>query len=146
MQFFEYLEALEKEVLVRAIADNLLGTPRKVSVRQGKLDATNFATLLGAEVDTDIPLAIDYYGYVKKSRGFKKYLMDIRESAEPSQIRSVSVPVVHFAALKVEMIAQLSPHLVGSFPWFKGQMLKLRGFNSNNFVVRRHDHEEREAS
>jgi hypothetical protein len=121
--FKKYLNAFESQVICQGVVYGVLGQKELVATRNGKLSRTAFGRLIGNELNFDHPLAIDYYGFLKKSIGFKEM---VRESE--AQLRMIECVVVHFAAVKIEEIVEISPNLVAEFPVFKQQMLKRRGF------------------
>jgi hypothetical protein len=123
MGFETYLRRFEQDVICEGVKRGVLGQKEMVAVRNGKLCKTEFGKLLGFELAFDCPLAIDYYGFMKKSTGFRAMLSETR-----SQVRMIECDVVHFASVKMEDIVEIAPKLVAEFPVFKKQMLEKRGF------------------
>jgi len=130
MDFYEYLEFFESQLVANGVKCGEIGKEELVSVRSGRLAAQNFGIRLGQRINTETPFAIDYYGYLKKSDGFYSLVQSLAKAHSGSQIKSVVVPVVHFAALKIEHIMSLSADLVTDFYLFKQRVLQLRGFKT----------------
>ncbi len=91
--------------------------------------ARAFGRKMGSVVDSDLCFAIDYYGLVKKSRGFLNMVSELSSDIPVSQIKSIAGTTVYFAAIRMESIAVYAPDLVSDFPWFKKAVLDARGFN-----------------
>jgi hypothetical protein len=122
--FKEYLARLEQKVIIPGILKETFTKRRMVSVKNGKLEFTEFGKMIGAEFSCQVVCAIDYYGLVKKSSSF----MDSYTRQESIVIKAVEVPVVYFASLKIEHVNEFCEELVKDFPRFKKQLLQLRGF------------------
>lgn len=116
-----YIESFERAVIL-GVRQKLWGSEQSISTRPGKLSIGPMGKILGTEIDTDMVLAIDYYGYVKKSRGLLKTLLS---NGRP---RFVATPVVFFNGIKLEVLARVSPELVLDFVEFKSAVLDIRGF------------------
>jgi hypothetical protein len=130
INFRKYLSKFEKEVIYKGVENDSLGKHILVSCRSVPFDSSNFARAMGRLMPIDIPMAIDYYGYVKKSKGFDRLVKDSLSLSNGQQVKLISVPVVHFASLKIELIAELteSVYLVSKFVEFKNIVLEKRGF------------------
>ena len=122
-EFVEYLGEFEIAVICKGVMDGVFGKKEMVPSRNGKLSRTPFGRLIGSKLEYSSPLAIDYYGHMKKSTGFYEMLAEA-----DIQVRMIECDVVHFASLKIEDIVEISPELIAKFPVFKKQMLKRRGF------------------
>jgi len=122
--FRKYLGRFEEEVMLSGVRKGVLGQLELVAVRDGRLTASSFGKIIGTTVGTDLVLALDYYGLIKKSAGFKAKIKKMKGK----QVRLASAHVVHFASIKVEDVLDLSSALVGDFPKFKQEVLKARGF------------------
>lgn len=116
-----YAESFEQAVAL-GVQQKLWGLEQAVSTRPGKLSTGPMGKFLGVEIDTDIAMALDYYGYVKKSRGL---LTTLRSNGRP---RFIVTPVVFFNGIKLEVLARVSPELVLGFVEFKSAVLDIRGF------------------
>jgi len=128
LNFPKYLKKFEKEVILKGVECGTLGNPILVSCRSVPFDTSRFARGMGEYLPYDVPMVIDYYGYYKKSRGFKKLIAEYDSKEE--QLKLMSVPVVHFASLKMEEIAMLTDnvYLISKFVEFKQKVLEKRGF------------------
>jgi len=121
------LSTFEDRVFAEGIRRDCLGKVEKVSLREGKLFGSRFGHHMGRVIESSEVFAVDYYGYVKKTRGFFKMVEGIASSTK-GQVKCLEVPVIHFAALRVEKIAKLAPDLVAEFPGLKKEILDARGF------------------
>jgi hypothetical protein len=125
-EFYAYMNLFEDLVVSRGVDLGILGALSKVSVRSGALSGQRFGRVMGKECNSDKLFAIDYYGLIKKSRGF----FALASGVSPGQqVKSIEVPLVYFAAIRIEQIAQIWPDLVSGFPRFKKLVLDSRGFN-----------------
>ena len=124
----EYLIDFESKVILPGLEQDLFGKKIKVQVKGGKLRASEFGKFVGIEFPYDDAVAIDYYGLVKKSTGFSKKL----NSYSDLDVKAARIPVVHFAAVKIEHITDLAPELLSGFAAFKKHLVKLRGFKKEN--------------
>ena len=122
-EFAEYLGEFEIAVICKGVLNGMFGKKEMVPTRNGRLSRTPVGRLIGSNIKYSDPLAIDYYGHMKKSTGFYEMLTEIK-----TQVRMIECNVVHFASIKIEEIVEISPGLVAKFPVFKKQMLKRRGF------------------
>jgi len=121
------LPLFRSEVFAAGVKKECLGKVERISVREGKLFNSRFGVLMGRVIESPEVFAVDYYGYVKKTRGFYRMVESISGSTK-GQVKCVEVPVIHFAALRVEKIAKLAPDLVAEFPSLKKEILDARGF------------------
>lgn len=128
IRFKNYLFQLEKEVLIPSVERKIFSKDRMVSIKTGKLETTSFGEIVGSFFNSNVPCAIDYYGLLKKSSSFIKAFVE----CDVVKIRTVKVPVVFFASLKIEHINDLNADLVRDFPLFKRQLLSFRGFGAPN--------------
>lgn len=127
--FYRYMDELEKLVVGEGVRKGVLGKTERVAIRNGRLAGRRFGKMMRAKVlELPIVVAIDYYGLIKKSQGFWEMITAMREQIRGQQFKSVEATVVHFAALRIETVAELAPQLVADFPMFKKQVLRMRGF------------------
>jgi len=124
-----YLDSLEEKVIIPGIVSGELCKKRKVPARKGKLYKSDFGKFVGESFDCKDAAAIDYYGYFKKSSGFKPLIT----SYEDIEVKSIKIKVCHFASIKIEYVSKMAPELMEEFFNFKGYLLLLRGFKSGNF-------------
>jgi hypothetical protein len=123
-EFKEYLSEFETKVMIAGVRSGMFKGTFNVSVRPGKLDSTDFGKLIGTVIPSvDTPLALDYYGLIKKSKGFFEVFPKDDES-----LVVVRTPIVHFPAIKIDMIIELCRELVFDFTHFKHQLIRYRGF------------------
>jgi len=124
--FKEYLSLFESHVLA---SKALFGVKEElVPVRPGRLSRAPVGALLGSTFVLPEPLVVDYYGHLKKSSGFLVKVERAKKKYVGKQVRMVLAPVVHFATVKIEVVAKLAPELVADFPAFKKRILNTRGF------------------
>jgi hypothetical protein len=129
--FEEYREDFEK-ALVIGMDRNLLGIRwKQVPVTQGRLSKRKIAKVLGKQINTGRVLVVDYYGYMKKSKGFSKMMKGVITSFKGKQLKTIEVPVVHFNSVRLEILAKIAPELIEDFSKFKKTILDARGFNHN---------------
>lgn len=118
------IEEFEREVIIKGLENGGLNSLRKqqVPVDRCKLSRT-FGKCIGSVVDTDLILTVDYYGYLKKSRGFYK----AAENVDDKTIRS---NLIHFASIKIEDITNVTQNVdvIVGFAKLKNQILIERGF------------------
>lgn len=122
--YSKYRDDFEKKIIMASINENKIFKKRKVPAKKGRLYNTDFANFLGEMFEHEEILAIDYYGFFKKSSGFLEKMI----SYEDVEIKSMRVPVAHFASIKVELVSDLAPELVVNFSTYKRHLLKIRGF------------------
>ena len=123
----EYLKKFEQMISV-GVSNKTFEKSELISVRGSKLGKTKFGILLGFTIDSDIEFVIDYYGYFKRSRGFASRIKLLKKEAPRRQIKAIETITVHFASIRMEQIAYLSPALLPMFPEFKRFILEKRGF------------------
>jgi len=128
---FETYKVDFEAAIVGGVADGLLGKIKSVPVHHGKLHKRRIAQVMGDEMDTDLLIAIDYYGYMKRSRGFKNYVKEVMEKYKGSQVKLASATVVHFNSVRLEILAKIATNLVADFGDFKKAVLDAREFNHN---------------
>lgn len=125
--FSEYQKWFEASVS-KAVGDGLVGKLEAVPVLAGKLSRTKFGRSIGSRFITQQVMAIDYYGLLKKSDGFFLFVEDLRSKLKGRQLKIVTVMVVHFASLKLEVMAKIEPQLLSGFSDYKNAILVSRGF------------------
>lgn len=126
--FQEYMRRLEAEVMVTGASACRFGRVDPLPVRPGKLTKTRFGMVIGATFTSEVPLAVDYYGLLKRSTALLDQIEIVRQEVHGHQLKVLSSTVVHFASIRIEYIAELAPDLVAQFPVFKRYVLDLRGF------------------
>jgi hypothetical protein len=136
LNFVKYQRLFESEVISKGVTSGVIGKSALVNVRKGKLAYTKYAEYLGAIVDSETQFVIDYYGYLKWSKGFLKLIRDNEEATK--QIKSIQSTVVYFASIKIEVIAELTSnqYLRGGFSEFKKEILYWRGFENRKKTPR----------
>lgn len=120
----QYLEDFEKKVIVASIGNDGIFKKRQVPAKKGRLFKSEFADFVGYTIDHQDVFAIDYYGFFKKSTGFIEKMTSFKDI----EIKSMNVPVAHFASIKVELLSDIAPELVVDFSAFKRHLLDIRGF------------------
>ena len=126
----EYLKKFEQMISV-GVRNKTFEKSGLVSVRGSKLGKTRFGIILGFTIDSDMEFVIDYYGYFKRSRGFASQIKILKRDAPNRQIKAIETITVHFASIRVEQIAHLSPAMLAAFPEFKRFILEKRGFKKS---------------
>lgn len=129
--FEKYRDDFEQRIIVCGVKSQYFGRREQVPINSGRLSRQLFGSLMGKTISSSEVLAVDYYGFLKKSDGFFTYLTELRSSLVGKQIKLIKVPVVHFAAIRLEKVAKLAPDLVSSFSQFKKTILDARGFVHN---------------
>jgi hypothetical protein len=123
----QYLKDFEDKVILPGLEQKLFGRQIKVQVKGGKLRNSDFGKFVGIEFSHANAVAIDYYGLVKKSTGFGEKLKGYSDL----DVKAARIPVVHFAAVKIEHITDLAPELLAGFAAFKKHLVNLRGFKKD---------------
>ena len=136
INFSKYLNKFASDVICVGVKQGIIGKELQVNVREGRLACTKFAKVLGLRVNSNEPFVIDYYGYLKRSNGFTKLLLEEKEAIKNRQIKSIKTRVVFFASLKIEQIAEIttSQYLKGGFSEFKNEVLHWRGFGKKEIM------------
>lgn len=127
--FVSYLQNFEDQVIRVGAEKEMLGKEELVPIRNGKLLRRPFGKALGREINCDAVVAVDYYGHIKKSTGFFRYAEQCSADVE-GQLKMISSVLVHFARIRIEDVYRISKSskLIGRFPEFKEEMLRLKGF------------------
>ena len=123
-KFKTYLDSFETQVVIKGFEKEMFGKVGKVTVKDCKLCNTPFGQFIGRVIEYGCPMVVDYYGYIRKSSG----MIQLINGYKGIEIKTILVPVVHFASIKNEHIAELAPELLEGFQEFKGHLIKLRGF------------------
>ena len=133
--FEEYLRKFE-EVISQGVARGLVGKSMQVNVREGRFAKTEFARFMGSIIESEVPFVIDFYGHLKRSRGFIALLDSKSSQIQNRQIKSIQTMVVFFASLKIEDISILTTdaQLRGTYSDFKQMILRRRGFGKKKIV------------
>ena len=125
MDFQNILNRFEKEIIVKAVLseDKAFTKICSVSTKDSKL--IDFGLMIGLVIDTDLILTIDYYGYLKKAKGF---IDKLNKSDE--KLKTIDSFLVHFASIKMEDIISVTNDidLIANFPKLKTEILIKRGF------------------
>ena len=117
---------MEQTVIVSSVKAGLLGKNSVVSARSGKLANSVFASRVGLHLDSDVEMAIDYYGLIKKSSRLLAELHVLGLLA--GQLKSLETTVVFFPTVTEKVVEVYSVGLAKDFLWFKTCLLKYRGF------------------
>jgi len=123
----EYLDSFEKRVIIQGLYEGKLGKLGMITIRECKLSNTQFGKFVGTSLEYSVPMAIDYYGLIKKSTGVLKVV----DGYKNVEIKSILIPVVYFASIRHEDIMDLANDLLNDFPLFKKFLIELRGFKAN---------------
>jgi len=112
----EYLKLFENNIIIKGVENKIL-KPNKamIPVKNGKLDSSEFGRFLGNKFEYNKPLAIDYYGLLKKSTGFDEACCKYCEV----EIIRMKTDIIHFASIKIEDMSELDKDLIVDFPAFK---------------------------
>lgn len=129
LNFHDYLERFE--VMIHdAVLAGQLGKMELVSVRPPRLESAYFGRVMYSSMDFDEPFAINYYGLIKRSRGFLDQLNEACYELRGKQLKMMETTVVHFASVKMEDLNYLTANeqTIGHFPQFKAMVLGHRNF------------------
>ena len=132
INFNRYLARFESTI-GEAFVLKELGREMPISVREGKLYYSRFANFIGRTIDSETSFAIDYYGFFKKSVGFRKYLAEVQEDNRGEQLKLINTTVVIFNSIKLEELKELASdqYLLWGFVDFKETILSRRGLGNN---------------
>lgn len=124
-EFVKLVEVFERDIIVKGVRSRKLGKRDKVSSKNCKLSRKPFGAVMGAEVDSDESIVIDYYGYQKKSRGFNKAVL-----SDNGDQKLFAARLVHFASIRIQDLVIITGHanLILLFPSIKNEILIRRGF------------------
>lgn len=131
MDWFNRYKDKFEQAVVAGIQSGVLGIEKSVPILPGKLSRKRIGKILGEAVLTDEPIVIDYYGYMKKSNGFQTLVNSVIKEINGQQVKMISVPVVHFNSIRLEVMAKIAPELVQEFGNFKKAVLDAREFAHN---------------
>ena len=123
--FREYLYAFEKDVMLRGIEEGRWGTQQQVTIRPGRLAQYPIGRFLGTRFRHDKPVAISYYGLIKKSTEF----MALAARLSQFGMSTIKAPVAEFSSVKIEDVAELAPELIQGFVDFKKHIKEHRWEN-----------------
>ena len=126
MDFVASVNRFEQEVICKGVEVEKFIKKSHVPVKSCKLSLTPFGFEMGVFVDTEAILTVDYYGYLKKSRGF------LEKFADKNKDDVIWSPIVHFASIKIEDIVQMTIDMsvIATFPLLKNEILIRRGFKA----------------
>jgi len=132
-KFHKLVDDFEKNIIVEGIVQRRFCKRTKIPIRNCKLANHEFGKRLGDIIDTDIILVIDYYGYLKRSKGFIHKV----KSEDKSYSKELKSYIVHFASIKMEDIAAMTSNIAVmlDFPRLKNEILILRGFKKPSQIV-----------
>jgi len=124
--FSNLLSKFEERVIVSGASNGTLKHLVKtadVPVSGCKLYKSGFGVYMGHIVDTDLILTIDYYGYLKRSRGFISF-------AEGKNSKTLKSKIIYFASIKIEDVVKATEdaEVIVAFPKLKDKILIKRGF------------------
>lgn len=127
--FQKYIKDFEDVVIETGVAINSLGVFTLIPIRPGKLLTTVFGRSIGSVSASFFSFAIDYYGFIKPSRGLIEDYEMRKQQLHGRQLRKIGGLLVHFASLKIEEVDRLSnSNLTAGFPKFKKTLIEMRGF------------------
>jgi hypothetical protein len=115
-EIFYYLGEFERRVIIAGHEAGRWTSEAMVSIRPGKYAKHPIGKLVGTRFYCKSILAIDYYGLQKKSTAFMARVADIYSLY---RLRSMYAPIVHFAEITVEDVAELAPDLQARFGEFR---------------------------
>lgn len=135
INFNRYLARFESTMGIKPVLQ-ALGREMPVSVREGKLYYSRFANFMGRTIESDVPFVIDYYGYFKKSSGFKKNLVEVQTDNFGQQLKMINTTVVIFNSIRIDDIRLLTydQYLIWGFVEFKEIILNKRGLGNNRRI------------
>lgn len=124
--FRQLIDDFERDIIVGGIAKKVFTKRANVPTKRCKLSYREFGKTIGRTIDTRLVLAVDYYGYIKKSIGF---LEKVRSMGNPAPTE-INCYLVHFASVKMENVAAMTSDVgvMINFPRLKNEILILRGF------------------
>ena len=136
IHFTRYLARFESMV-GKGVESGVLGQVMPINVNVGKLHCTRYARFMGNCIEYEIPFAIDYYGYYKKSYGFMHYLREVQEELVGKQIKTLDAILVIFNSIRVEDIQAISEdeYLLWGFTEFKQTILDHRGLGNKRRII-----------
>lgn len=123
--FDEYVQFFESNIAL-SVSRGTIGKATRGPVRDNALLDTPFGQTMGVEIDSTVPFIIDYYGYLKRSRGQNKMMKDLAPDK-----RHVFATVVHFSSLHLDTINRVAPAMMSKFADFKCTIIEARGFKKN---------------
>ncbi|MHA1886666.1 MAG: hypothetical protein ACTSX0_01450 [Promethearchaeota archaeon] len=121
------LKAFEKNIIIKGFEIGHFSRTMVVG-RNCHLDSKEFGRIMGKYIDTDRVLTIDYYGLLKKSRGFLKHI-------QQTNAKKIESEIISFASIKMEDIVFLSPldvSIMIGFPRLKNDILIYRGLRKKS--------------
>ena len=131
IEFHDYLRKFERIVGGAVVTDDF-GRTMQVSVREGKLYHSQFAKFLGRKVLNAVPFVIDYYGYFKRSDGFKHRLKRTQQEIVGKQLKTIPTTVVIFNSIRIEDLQAVTddPDILSGFADFKSTILQKRNLGN----------------
>ena len=86
--FNDYTEKFERAVDL-GVVQGMLGKVKAVPVHPGKLAKKKIGQVLGEQIEVGNVVVIDYYGYMKKSYGFKLMVKEVVTTLDGKQLKTV---------------------------------------------------------
>ncbi len=131
IEFKDYLRKFES-VIGSAVLTDDFGRTMQVSVREGKLYHSQFAKFLGRKLLCPYAFVLDYYGYFKRSDGFKLHLKKVQQEIVGRQLKTISATVVIFNSIKIEDLQALTDDtdILSGFADFKITILNKRNLGN----------------
>jgi hypothetical protein len=125
------VDHFEEQVIVNGVKSGRWDKTVDVPIKNCRLAATDFGKSMGLVVSTDLVLVVDYYGYLKKSKGFLNDVETLRKGDHDSKMYGSRI--VYFASITIEDIAAICTNInvIASFPKLKNEILVKRGFWKN---------------
>lgn len=129
INFKKFLSQFEKSV-IDGINKGYFDGVKLISVKNSPINSSNFARGMGRVIMHDAVMALDYYGYYKKSRGFFDRVKEERRTLGGRQLKMINCVVVHFNSIKLEDLASITDnvYVISNFAEFKKRVLFKRGF------------------
>jgi hypothetical protein len=135
---FQNFLSIFEDMVSEMVSSGLIGTMTELTRRAGKNSAsTEFRSLLGSDIESNIVFAVDYYGYIKRSTALTRLFETMQERTLPSQVKAMNVPMVFFNSIPVQLVASLYPEWLSVFEEFKSFMVSQR-FNTPGEKWRKH--------
>lgn len=114
-KFFDYMYLLEQTMISKPD----IWKNAEVSRKACSLSKKQFGQLIGNSIDTELNVVIDYFGLLKKSKGFLLKAKLNRSS------NVINTRILYFQSIKIE---NLPPELISYFPQFKQTIISIRKF------------------
>lgn len=127
-QFAQYLKDFEI-CIAECVSKKIVGHVEKITTKPNALASQPFGQLMGDQIDSEVAFTLDYYGYLKHSKG--QSMMIAKALAHSPPDRFIMSTTVHFAALRIEDIVACMPEaMISYYVKFKSYILQARGFKT----------------